>query len=445
MDNYTQRCIKRRINRLDRRGLLNGKRIVLFGASISSKYIKTCLLELGYKPSSIIDNDSRKIGNLCMNFVVDKPEEVLLPFDGETAILLYSPGFYREITRQLEQYGYKSRKSIHVLNLKVNDSLKIFAYFTLLRLRGIRWYNKLMRGTDANTKLFIAPYTGTGDIYLAGLFFNEYLRRNNITDYVFVVVTGACKKVAEMFNINNIRVVTPQISDDIINLEKALKIKLNIIVLNDGWGADARQWIRGYKELNFEKVFRYFVFGFDDNVAFELPPHQDNSAAVDALFEKYSLLKEKTVVLSPYSNTLFELPDDFWEEIAAHFTERGYTVCTNCAAASERPVKGTREVFFPFGIAVDFLNAAGCFIGIRSGLCDIISSSICRKVIIYEKDGLFYRCSPYEYFSLEKMGLCSDAVELEYREDLREEIVTRIKQLLLRGNRDGEETSTNAP
>lgn len=430
MDNYTKAVLRRRINRLDRRGLLNGKRIVLFGASIFSKYIKTFLLELGYKPSAIVDNDYRKIGKPCMNFVVGKPEDMLLPYDGETTILLYSPSFYSEITRQLKQYGYKSGKSIHALNLKLNDSLKIFTYFTSLRLRGIRWYKKLMRGMDVNTKMFIAPYTGTGDIYLIGLFFNEYLRWNNITDYIFVVVSGACKKVAEMFNIKNIKVVTPQISDDIINLEKALNIKLNIVVLNDGWGMDARQWIRGYKGLNFEKVFRYFVFGFDDSVAFELPPRRDNSADVDVFFEKYSLLKEKTVVLSPYSNTLFELQDDFWEEIATLFAERGYTVCTNCAAESEKPVKGTIEVFFPFGIAVDFLNAAGWFIGIRSGLCDIISSSICRKVILYEKDGLFYRCSPYEYFSLEKMGLYSDAVELEYHEDLREEIVTRIKQLL---------------
>jgi hypothetical protein len=84
----------------------------------------------------------------------------------------------------------------------------------------------------------------------------------------------------------------------------------------------------------------------------------------------------------------------------------------------------------PLTQAEAFLNAAGFFVGVRSGLCDIISASSCKKIIIYEKDGFFYKCSPYEYFSLQRMGLCGGALELEYRKDLGEDVLRRVLDML---------------
>ena len=426
MDNDSKAKLRRKINRLVSRNALDGKRIVIFGAAAASKEIKTCLLELGYAPNAVIDNDPRKIGKECMALTVQKPEDALLPFEDDTAILLCSGGFYREIIYQLTQLGYKKDKHIHVLNFKSDESLISFFRATAYILRGIILYKRLIQRMPPNTMIFVAPYTGTGDIYLAGLFINEYVKRNNIENYIFVVVSGACRKVAEMFEIKNIRIIKPQIADTLTSLEKSLKVSLNMKVLNDGWGGDQKQWLRGYKGLSFDKVFRYFIFGFDDDVPYELPLRKDCSAEIDALFEKHNLIKNKTVILSPYSNTLFELPDEFWETIAEHCRGLGYAVCTNCAAKSELPGNDTEAVFFPLGIAIDFADAAGYFVGIRSGLCDVISSSSCKKVILYEKDGFFYKSSPYEYFSLNRMGLCNDAIEMEYRFDLKQEVLDEI-------------------
>jgi hypothetical protein len=66
------------------------------------------------------------------------------------------------------------------------------------------------------------------------------------------------------------------------------------------------------------------------------------------------------------------------------------------------------------------------FIGVRSGLCDIISSAKCTKIILYEKEGLFYKSSQYDYFSLAKMGLCDDAIEIEYSDELKDECLEKI-------------------
>jgi hypothetical protein len=423
MDNYAKAKLRQKINKLVRGKKLNSKRIVLFGASIASKEIKNCLAEHGYSPFAVVDNDPRKIGNECLCLTIREPEELLLPFNDDYVILMCSAAFYREMLFQLGEMGYKKNKQVFSLNFNIDDSLKIFGYYTLRKIRALYYHLRLAKN---DCVIFVAPYTGIGDIYLVGLFFKEYLKRNNISEYVFIVVSGACKKAAEMFGIENIRVIKPKIADDLTQLNKSLRTQKKIITLNDGWSTDAIQWIRGYKALDFAKMFRYFVFDFDDNVQYELPPRKNWQSEIDELFKKHNLLKGKTVMLSPYSNTLFELPDDFWENIVGHCKQLGYSVCTNCAAKNEKPVEGTEAVFFPLGMAIDFVEAAGCFIGIRSGLCDIISSAKAKKIILYEKDGFFYKSSPYEYFSLIKMGLCDDAVELEYSRDLHDRVMELI-------------------
>ena len=429
MDNYSKAILKKKITRLVRGGKLRDKKIVLFGASVFSKEIKNCLSEYDIDINSIVDNDTRKIGTEFMGRKVQKPEDVLLPRNNSVAILMLSYGFYREMTHQLIQMSYIKNKNFFILNLGINESIPIFIYILARAMRGLSTYKKLTKKLSKKV-MFIAPYTGTGDIYLVGLFFNQYIKKHNITDYVFVVVSGACKKVAEIFDIKNIVIIKPTITDDIINCKMFLRADWEIVVLNDGWMREKTQWIRGYKGLNFEKVFRSFVFDFKDDITHELPPRKDYSREIDTLFVKYGLIKGKTIVISPYSNTIFDLPNDFLEEIVDNCKNRGFAVCTNCAG-KEKPVKGTMPVFFPLNMAVDFMDAAGYFIGVRSGLCDVISSSNCKKIIFYEKEGLFYKCSQHEYFSLKKMGLCEDALEIEYQSSEREEMLQRIFSVFL--------------
>ena len=429
MDSYEKARVRNHINRLIRSDSLKDKNIILFGASGFSKDVLMCLEERGYTAMSVVDNDNRKIGIRFLGMVVENPELALMPFNDKNLIIFYSPGFYREITAQLERMGYHKDLHIFALNFRVSDSLYMFAYMTKVKIRGQYWYKRLTRGHTPDCRVFLAPYTGTGDIYLIGLFFHTYIKQHSITDYVFAVVTNACKKVAEMFDIQNIHVLPHQAGDDMISLQRATVRELNITVLNDGWLGDPLQWFRGYKGLNFEKMFRYFVFGFDDNVPRILPQEKDYSSEINDFFQKHKLIKGKTVVLSPYSNTLFDLPDDVLESIVEHCRQQGFIPVTNCAGA-EKPIAGTEAVFFPLTQAIAFMNAAGYFVGVRSGLCDIISSSSCKKVIIYEKDGLFYKTSHFEYFSLKRMGLCDDVLEIEYRDDIKNECLYKILEEL---------------
>jgi hypothetical protein len=424
MDNFAKEKLTKKIKRIYNKGIFNNKKIVLFGVSPAAKEIKNALAKLGYEPESVIDNDPRKIGTKCMGMTVCTPEDRLAPFDKDAVILIISHAYFKEMSYQLSTMGYKERKNFFVLNYKIDDRLRSFYYMLFRLCRGFFAYKKLMK--TGCEKIFIAPYTGTGDIYLAGLYFEDYLKKNHIENYVFVVVSGACKRVTKIFDIKNVVIIQPRIADELIIINTFFHKNLGIITLNDGWN-HSKQWLRGYNGLNFEKVFRYFVFGFDDNYSLRHPTLPDRQAEVDEIFTKYGLVKHKTVVLAPYSNTLFDLPQSFLEEIARIAAGKGYEVCTNCAG-EEKPVKGTKAVFFPLDIAKQFLDNCGVFIGVRSGLCDIISNSSCKKIIFYEKDSFFYKSSPFEYFSLTSMGLCDDAHEIEYDFDKEGEMIKLVSE-----------------
>ncbi|MDR1192652.1 MAG: hypothetical protein LBK98_00545 [Peptococcaceae bacterium] len=426
MDNYDWANMRKRIARLARRGALRDKKLILFGATLIAGEINACLLERGLTLSGIIDNDHRKIGAVCQGLPVQSPDGALLPYDSDAAVLIFSGGFYREMTSQLVRLGYARDRQIFILNTKADESLPIMASRLARVLRGLAAYRKLAGRLTGRGTVFVAPYSGTGDIYLIGLFFSEYLQQKAIKDYLFLVVNGACAKVAAMFGIGNIVVTRPTTIDSLILCHTFLRADWPLVELNDGWGRETSQWLRGCKGLNFEKMFRYLVFGFDSNAPHRPPSPGDHRRAIDALFQRHGLRQGKTVVLSPYSNTLFGLPDDLWQNIVRHCVSLGYTVCTNCAGQREKPVAATPGIFFPLDQAVAFVEAAGFFIGARSGLCDIISAAACRKIILYDRSVLFYASSQIAYFSLGQMGLGNDAIEIEYSDATRAQCLETI-------------------
>ena len=149
----------------------------------------------------------------------------------------------------------------------------------------------------------------------------------------------------------------------------------------------------------------------------------------DEIFSQNQLTMGRTVLLSPHAHTpAFMLNDRIWEDIAHRLLALGYDVCTNVNGEDEVPIKGTKGVFIPYNMLIDFMDKAGWFIGIRSGLCDIISGSKATKIILYP-DTMFMYNTYYEYFSLAKMyDIKNDLTELTSKEN-EMETVERIVSL----------------
>lgn len=407
--------LREQAGRIARRRVLRGKKVVLFGASLVAAQVKKELEENGVTIHAVIDNDPDKIGKRYQGLVVQKPEDVLVPFSDEYVVILVAFSPAREMLHQLETLGYrKGRQAFVITPVPLDESLRSFWRFAMRALRGWMHYRKLTRGRRDAT-LFVMPYPGTGDIYLVELFLQSFVEQQGIGDYVLAVGSNRCAQVARMMGESRVMVSDEKALHQVIAYSRFVRATGDsVVVLNEGWAPEPTEWLRGYNGLNFEEAFRHIVFEFEDKVAPRVPASSATNPAVLDIFAEQELISGRTVVLSPYTNTLFDIPDEaFWERVAARCVERGLTVCTNCGP-KEKPIAGTKAAHFPLSLAGDFIETAGYFVGVRSGFCDIVSGTASRKVVLYDKDGRFYKGSAYEYFSLIAMGLGRNVCELEF-------------------------------
>lgn len=414
------------INKLHTEGILISKPIIMFGVSENTRQMIKMINNLGYHATYVIDNDLTRNGSNCYQVPV-KPVVDLSDAEVSNGIFFIYSYFWREMKSQL-------------LNMGV-DEARIHSFFLpdLILEEQFERAEKGMKICDTfrneigDFPIYLCPYTGTGDIYLIGTFWEQYLKKISITEYIFLVVSKACVSVCEIFDIRNVRQITQVESSYIVEFYKLCgETETGIKILNDSWWelrANPLQRFRGFKGLYFTQIFRRFVFDFDDSVKPVQPVLKNVDDELKNLFKECDLKEGKTIVLSPYSNTLADLPSFFWENMVVALKEKGFDVCTNCGK-DESPIAGTNSVFAPLNIAPQFVSKAGYFIGVRSGFCDCISASDAKLIILYDRRNRFFNCSAFEYFNLKDMELRDDAIELEYDTYNTDELTERILELL---------------
>jgi len=402
-------------------------RVVFFGANKSSVFMIDKLDV--YEKVAIIDNDARKHGQIVSGLTVYAPEQYLQEYDSKIRIIIASE-YYREMCDQLEELGYKEGKEVFAVwkgRRYYDISEETFNYYIGEAYAGKEIYDRLIDGVK-DRHLFICPYAGTGDIYIVGLYLKDYMISHNIKDYILVVSGGGCRKVASLFDVNCISLEQSEIEKLLMYVRLVGLDICRARVLNDGYLQVMVKRMRGYKDVDFHTMFQRCVLEADVKVQ-DVSIKQENA---DDIFEQYKLIKGKTVLLSPYANTIYNLSDDFWKKLAKVLIEKGYTVCTNSSGESEPPIKDTEGVFIPYNKIVDFLDKAGCFVGMRSGLCDIVSSTKAKMVVLYPEGNIFGACSTYDYFSIEKMGLKSDGLlEVVFDRDEYVEMLQVVMRFLI--------------
>ncbi|MDE6015532.1 MAG: hypothetical protein K2H41_07550 [Acetatifactor sp.] len=394
--------------------------VIIFGAGESSKEAMDILREFGIKISRIVDNDVRKQGKYCSGVEIEDPVVIKEQWQDGMIVLFYSYYHADEMASQLKGYGLKENRDFFSL-VRYEFMQNTVWKQTYRVLQGLKLYNKLRKKYPDCEKILLCPYTGTGDVYLIGGMLQQYLEQQDIHKYVFIVVSTACRKIAQLFDIQNIEQLQGEMADYIVKANVFCPDRCDVLVLNDSWVSvytNPTERLRGYKGLNFTAVFRNIVFQIKGDLKLSFPDWRRNTEEAQAFLKEHHMIQGRTVILAPYSNTLSEFPNRMWEQLVVSLHEKGYVVCTNSCGPKEPPIKGTEGVFFPLSIAAAVVSLAGGFIGARCGLCDIISSASAKKVIIYDKDSYFYQATTKAYFSLNDMGLCQDAIELDYVGDI---------------------------
>lgn len=396
----------------------DNKYIVLFGANIPASKTIQYLKSKNISVNAIIDNKKNKKNAVQFDVEIFYPEELLGNFNDNVIILIASK-YYNEMCIQLDKMGYK--KNVHIFSTikysQYSNSLSNFFDSSKQCYNGYKVYKKIRKEYGYDKTIFIFPYAGTGDIYVAGLYIKYYLQNNKIDDYITTVIGKSCVAVAEMFKLKNIVKLEYKESTELVNFNNIFDDNsLNMIILHcDFRGVNSVfNNLRNYCKLYLTHMFKYGVFNLNENCKKIFPDIVNKKDYVINLFNEKNLQKQKTVILAPYANTLMNLSMKFWENISEVLKKNGYTVCTNCYGNEESAIPNTTAIFFPLNYAVDIVEYAGYFLGIRSGLCDIIANTNCKKIILYPVTDIGVGVGDaFEYFSLRNMNLCTDVEEIK--------------------------------
>lgn len=408
-----------------------GHRIALFGVTKTAQ----CAVKIleNYDIKAYLDNDIKKVGQTIAGIPVRLPED-LPREDNPYLVILICTRRYREALAQLMELGYEPNKSIFIVySVSLGNDLSEESEEYLLEtkiLEGKKVYEEIRRKYPEET-MIIRPYAGTGDIYLLGGYIPHLEKKFHMKKVILIVPGVSETKVAKMFGIEALSYTR----EDIWRLLTFVRMVgfeiLNAFSFNINLDQARVRKFNIYRKKDLHTISQKMVFEKKSKVV-SFPMHQ---CSADSLFEKYNLKRGKTVLMSPYATGVKSFSLNEWGKLATAFKKRGFSVCTNIAGKKEHGIEGTKEIFIPYDKVLDFVNKAGIFIAMRSGLCDIVSSTTADMIVFYPANmyqGVgFY----YNFFSLEHMGLRKEhLLEMEYVDGLTEQQVCQILGFLMRKN-----------
>ena len=115
-----------------------------------------------------------------------------------------------------------------------------------------------------------------------------------------------------------------------------------------------------------------------------IPPliEPPTDAQKQRLHDDYLLDKKRTIILAPYANTYANLEEAFWEKLASELISKGYVLYTNVSNPCEKVIAGTVPMTTTFQELVYLAEKVNCFIGMRSGIFDLLAFTNARLLYI---------------------------------------------------------------
>ncbi len=377
MDQHHYREMKQNLEKLLVSGGALGKDIYIFGYCNASKELADLLMRKGYLVSAVLDNNPQKQGSHYKGIPIIGPAEIL-GRDMERMLICVVSRAYAAMARQLYEMGYSG-------SLEKLVEYNTFAEYSLSPETISRKKERVRRGVETLARIrgkyqgyfyLICPFSALGDVYYAMAYMAGFFEMRHISKYVVLTVGRECSEIAAMFGCANREALCQEDMDELVQAVLFTKAEDAFIAHHDRPYANLLTRALKVKRIPFEVLYRCGVFGLEK----DFPPRQP--IALRRFSGRGSMEKGNCVVISPYAKSVAGIDDQVWKEIVFHFRRKGMQVYTN-VSGEEEALPHTRLLRVGLMEMQSAVEWAGTFIGVRSGLCDVIKNARCCKVVLF--------------------------------------------------------------
>ena len=365
------------LNELLERDVIRNKKIYLFGHCNATEELADLLLERGLAVTAILDNNPAKYGRDYRAIVIVPPQDILHEKPEDTVVCIAARA-YAAMKDQLRRMGYGG--PIHRLvdyNSYAEYSLSEDTIAAKKRRveRGIALLQGL-KGKFPDHFRILCPFSALGDIFIMMSYLPHFLDKRGIGKCVVCVVGNACAQVVQMFGAYPAEIFTQKNMDETIQAVLYTNDNNSFIAHQDRpYVVDIHRALYT-KCIPLEQIYCCGVFG--------LPA--DTTPCKPTELRQYSgterIERGNAVLFSPYAKSVTALPDSLWEQIVDSYLQRGYQCFTN-VVGDEQPLPGTQPISPKIAELQSLAEYAGTFIGIRSGICDVLKYAKCNKTALY--------------------------------------------------------------
>lgn len=365
------------LNFLEQEQNLRKKRIYLFGHCDASENLVNVLLDRGYVPIAILDNNVSKYGNRYRGVIIEPPGKILEDEQEQTLVCIAARA-YAAMSAQLKCLGYKGQICRLVdYNTYADYSL---SDETIVRMRKREQEGEILlnilKEKYPDTFILLCPFCALGDIYIMMSYLPVFLSKRGIKKCVIGVIGNICAQVVKLYGGYNVESFVQKDMDKTIQAALYTKDK-NVFIPHQDRPYVVDLFKALYiKKIPLEQIYCCGVFG--------LPKETDPISPTE--FREYekieSIPKGNAVVFSPYAKSVTALPEKVWKDIVLYYKNLG-KVCYTNVVEDEQPLEGTIGITPEMNELRSVVERAGCFVGIRSGICDVLKTANAVRIALF--------------------------------------------------------------
>ncbi len=374
--------MERNLNLINEEIDLSDKKIFLFGHCAATLKLIDLLEKNGFSTTAILDNSDSKQGIIYKGTTVVYPDRII-DLAGEDAeimsIVLITSRYYASMQKQLRNIGYQGLvKKLIDYNTYADYSLskETIERMTVREKHGEEKLVELDKKYDSAFKVF-CPFNALGDIYIMMSYWDSFARNRGIRRCVFCVPGKTLSDIIGMFGDYDVEIYEQH------ELDAMIQAAIYTCDINSFIAHQDRPYVINLfkalyiKKISLEQIYCCGVFGLPKETVPALPVN------CRQVYKDLDRIPEgNAVVFSPYAKSVTAIDYRIWKDAVSYYNGNGYKCYTN-VVGNEVPLDGTEGIRVPLPEMISVLEKVGIFIGIRSGLCDVIRTANCRKIALY--------------------------------------------------------------